>query len=53
MKGSRTSRGLRIEDSKLDLTVTPCLGKLPIPSVNNITDHFDDSIAGEELFQEL
>ena len=28
----------RIEDSKLDFTMTPCLGKLPIPSFNSVID---------------
>jgi hypothetical protein len=35
MPGEMEPYTWRIEDSKLDFTMTPCLGKLPLPSLNN------------------
>jgi hypothetical protein len=35
MPGEMEPHTWRIEDSKLDFTMTPCLGTLPLPSFNN------------------
>jgi hypothetical protein len=49
----------RIEDSKLEFTMTPCLRKLPLPfaylplTTQSTHESFCDRIAGEELFSQL
>jgi hypothetical protein len=49
MPGEMEPHTWRIEDSKLDFTMTPCLGKLPL-TTQLTHELFGDSFAGEELF---